>query len=201
MMREPVAGSMANNKYSCAFSSRELASGSRLNQMVGNLAQRIIDCEHEQLYELAVVGIQRRGVVLAREICKQIREQTGHSPRTGSLDITLYRDDLTSMTPNPEIHATDIPFDIEGKIVVLVDDVLFTGRTARAAMDSIIEFGRPAGIRLAVLVDREMRELPIRPDYCALNLETTPNQIVEVHVNEFDRDEGIYLITLEKENA
>jgi pyrimidine operon attenuation protein/uracil phosphoribosyltransferase len=142
--------------------------------------------------EIAFVGIRTRGVPLARRIAKFIQAIAGHEVPTGALDITLYRDDLmrTPVGPQPVVRRTEIPFSIDDKRILLVDDVLYTGRTIRAALDALIDFGRPKAIQLVVLVDRGHRELPIKADYVGKNLPTSAAQSVQVHLTEIDgRDE------------
>ena len=142
--------------------------------------------------ELALVGIRTRGVPLARRIAHIIREINRHEVPTGMLDITLYRDDLMrhAVGPQPVVRRTEIPFSIDDKRILLVDDVLYTGRTTRAALDALIDFGRPKAIQLIVLVDRGHRELPIKADYVGKNLPTSSSQSVQVHLMEIDgRDE------------
>ena len=136
---------------------------------------------------LLLVGIQRRGVPLARRIAASIAENEAVDIPVGALDITFYRDDLSLVAQQPVVKGTDLPFGIDGRTVVLVDDVLYTGRTIRAAMDALVDFGRPQAIRLAVLVDRGHRELPIQPDYVGLKVETTRNQSVKVILDGRDR--------------
>lgn len=147
-----------------------------------------------EVTDLVIVGIQRRGVPLAKRISKIIEEIRGEKPSTGILDITLYRDDLTQIAYQPIVRSTHIPFSIDNKRVVLIDDVLYTGRTARAAIDVLIDFGRPQRIELAVLIDRGHRELPIRADYVGKNVPTSSEEMVEVKVKEIDsRDEVLIL--------
>lgn len=143
---------------------------------------------------LALVGIRTRGVHLAERLARAIEAIEGHRPALGVLDITLYRDDLAVRGDRPVVHQTAIPFGVGGRDVVLVDDVLFTGRTVRAALDALIDLGRPASIQLAVLVDRGHRELPIRPDYVGKNLPTSRREEVAVRLRESDgRDEVVIL--------
>ena len=142
--------------------------------------------------ELALVGIRTRGVPIAKRVAAALKEITGADVPTGALDIALYRDDLMRQGggAQPIVRSTDIPFDLEGKHVLLVDDVLYTGRTIRAALDALIDFGRPKTIQLVVLIDRGHRELPIRADYVGKNLPTASSQSVQVHLTEIDgRDE------------
>src|SRR5450759_2653736 len=140
---------------------------------------------------LTLVGIQRRGVPLARRIADAIEEREQVRPPVGALDITFYRDDLSLVAQQPVVKGTDLPFDINGVTVVLVDDVLFTGRTIRAAMDALVDFGRPRAIRLAVLIDRGHRELPIRPDHVGKNVPTSREEVVKVRLIETDGEDGV----------
>jgi pyrimidine operon attenuation protein/uracil phosphoribosyltransferase len=140
---------------------------------------------------LLLIGIQRRGVPLARRIAESIRENEGVDVPVGALDITFYRDDLSLIAQQPVVKGTDMPFGIDARTVVLVDDVLYTGRTIRAAMDALVDFGRPQAIRLAVLVDRGHRELPIRADHVGKNVPTSREEIVRVHLEETDGEDGV----------
>jgi len=140
---------------------------------------------------LALIGIQRRGVPLARRIARAIADHEGTVVPVGALDITFYRDDLTLVAQQPVVKGTAIPFDLNGATVVLVDDVLYTGRTIRSAMDALIDFGRPQAIRLAVLVDRGHRELPIRADHVGKNVPTSREEVVKVLLDETDSDDGV----------
>lgn len=159
----------------------ELAIDDVLNRTVTQLLADI-----EDVNNLIVVGIQTRGVPIARRICKLIVERTGICPEMGSLDITLYRDDVFQQTNLPRVGVTQIRSSIEGMQVLLVDDVLFTGRTIRAALDALMDFGRPDWIRLCVLIDRGHRELPIQADYCGQFVKTTRLERVEVRLKEVD---------------
>ena len=140
------------------------------------------------LDEIALIGIRRRGVPLARRIAKALRDINGDDVPTGALDITLYRDDLMRhpVGPQPVVRRTEIPFSIDDRKILLVDDVLYTGRTIRAALDALIDFGRPRAIQLIVLVDRGHRELPIKADYVGKNLPTSLKQSVQVRLQEID---------------
>jgi pyrimidine operon attenuation protein/uracil phosphoribosyltransferase len=144
--------------------------------------------------DLVLVGIQRGGVHLAKRLAAKIRDIEGVEPPVGSLDITMYRDDLATRKSQPVPQATDIAFDIQGKMMVLVDDVLFTGRTIRAALNSIMDYGRPRCIQLAVLVDRGHRELPIRADYVGKNLPTSAREQVEVMLTEEGTEEKVVIL-------
>ncbi len=143
---------------------------------------------------LVLVGIQRGGVHLARRLSAKVKEIEGVEPPVGSLDITMYRDDLATRKSQPVPQATDIPFDIQDKVMVLVDDVLFTGRTIRAALNSVMDYGRPRRIQLAVLVDRGHRELPIRADYVGKNLPTSAREQVEVMLAEDGVEEKVVIL-------
>jgi len=144
--------------------------------------------------ELVLVGIQRGGVHLAHRLAARIKQIEGVEPPVGSLDITMYRDDLATRKSQPVPQATDITFDIQGKIMVLVDDVIFTGRTIRAALNSVMDYGRPLRIQLAVLVDRGHRELPIRADYVGKNLPTSAKEKVEVMLIEDGGEEKVVIL-------
>ncbi|MCK9525062.1 MAG: bifunctional pyr operon transcriptional regulator/uracil phosphoribosyltransferase PyrR [Limnochordia bacterium] len=143
---------------------------------------------------LILAGIRTRGVPLAERLAQTIEEIDGIRVPVGMLDISLYRDDLTSVAEQPVLNRTSMPVDVTGKTVILVDDVLFTGRTARAALDAVMDLGRPARIQLAVLIDRGHRELPIRADYVGKNLPTSTKEIVAVRLGETDNDERVIIL-------
>jgi len=159
----------------------------RMGRTVTRIAHEILE-RNRGIEELALVGIRTRGVPLARRLARTIREIGGHDVPTGTLDITLYRDDLMrhAMDSQPLVRSTEIAFSIDDKRILLVDDVLYTGRTIRAALDALIEFGRPRTIQLVVLVDRGHRELPIKADYVGRNVPTSPSQSVQVQLVEID---------------
>src|SRR5204862_2948001 len=150
---------------------------------------------------LVLVGIQRRGVPLARRLADAISDHERTRLPVGALDITFYRDDLSLIAQHPLVKGTDIPFDLNAVTVVLVDDVLYTGRTIRSAMDALVDFGRPQAIRLAVLVDRGHRELPIRADHVGKNVPTSREEIVRVHVEEIDGEDGVEIERMVTEPA
>jgi len=140
-----------------------------------------------------LVGIRTRGVPLARRLANKIEKIEGVRIPIGSLDITLYRDDLKEREANPVLYDSDLPVGVQDKIIVLVDDVLFTGRTVRAALDALVDYGRPRRIQLAVLVDRGHRELPIRADYVGKNVPTSRRETIAVRVKEIDNEDGVIL--------
>ena len=150
--------------------------------------------EHNKgMEDIVFVGIRTRGVPIAERIAKEIEKIEGKRPPVGILDITLYRDDLSTLGYQPEVHETQLPVDITGKQVVLVDDVLYTGRTIRAALDAIIDMGRPQSIQLAVLIDRGHRELPIRADYVGKNVPTSRHESVSVQLSATDGSERVVI--------
>ena len=169
----------------------------RIGRSLARIAHEILE-RNRALEELALVGIRTRGVPLARRIAQSIREINQHDIPTGALDITLYRDDLmrTAVGAQPLIRRTEIPFSIDDRRILLVDDVLYTGRTIRAALDALIEFGRPKAIQLVVLVDRGHRELPIKADYVGKNLPTSVKQSIQVRLQEID---GVDEVVIEGE--
>ena len=163
----------------------------RVGRSLMRIAHEILE-RHRGTDNLALIGIRARGVPLAERLAANLKTAGGLDVPTGSLDITLYRDDLMrhQVGPQPILRRTKIPFSIDGKMILLVDDVLYTGRTIRAALDALIDFGRPSAIQLVVLVDRGHRELPIRADYVGRNVPTSRQQSVQVRLQEIDgRDE------------
>jgi len=163
----------------------------RVARSLARIAHEIIE-RNRTLEHVALVGIRARGVPLAHRLAAHLREFASAEVPTGALDITLYRDDLMrhAVGPQPVIRRTEIPFSIDDRLILLVDDVLYTGRTTRAALDALIDFGRPSAIQLVALVDRGHRELPIRADYVGRNIPTSRQQSVQVHLMEIDgRDE------------
>lgn len=156
------------------------------------IAHEIIE-KNKGVEDVVIVGIRTRGVPLAQRIAAEINAIENCEMTVGMLDITLYRDDLSTLGYNPVVHDTDINFDLSGKHVVLVDDVLYTGRTIRAALDAVIDMGRPKTIQLAVLVDRGHKELPIRADYVGKNVPTSQKETIEVVLNEIDGTDEVYI--------
>jgi pyrimidine operon attenuation protein/uracil phosphoribosyltransferase len=171
----------------------------RIGRTLARIAHEILE-RNKGADDLALVGIRRRGVPLARRLARSLREITGHDVPTGALDITLYRDDLmrNAVGPQPLVRRTEIPFSIDTRRILLVDDVLYTGRTTRAALDALIDFGRPKAIQLVVLVDRGHRELPIKADYVGKNLPTAPEQSVQVRLHEIDGVDEVVVLDAEE---
>ena len=163
-----------------------------MERMLMRLSHEIIE-KNDGNDELYLVGIRRRGVPLANRIKANIERFSDIRVELGALDITLYRDDLKELFPTPQVHGTNIPFDVNGKTVILVDDVIYTGRTARAAMEAIMRLGRPAAIRLCVIVDRGHRELPIAANYVGKNMPTARDEFISVRVTEVDGKNEIAL--------
>ena len=147
---------------------------------------------------LVLIGIRTRGAILAQRLQSLLKKRLNRSIPLGILDITLYRDDLSTLGSQPVVKETTLPFDVTGTTVVLVDDVLFTGRTVRAALDQIVDFGRPACIKLAVLIDRGLREYPIQPDFVGTTLQASPNQLVQLHLQELDGEERVIMVEWKK---
>ena len=163
-----------------------------IDRSLRRISHEILERNAPNLDGLALVGVLTRGVPLARRISENIRLFEGIEVPVGSLDITLHRDDLVD--EEPEVKGSRVPFEVGGRTIVLVDDVLFTGRTARAAMDALLELGRPAAIRLAILVDRGHRELPVRADYVGKNMPTSREERVLVNLKEIDEEDGVIVV-------
>ncbi|HWQ35700.1 MAG TPA: bifunctional pyr operon transcriptional regulator/uracil phosphoribosyltransferase PyrR [Blastocatellia bacterium] len=164
-----------------------------MNRVLARIASQIVE-NNPDLSNVLLVGIRRRGVPLAERIAARIAETERVSVATGALDITLYRDDLSTVAEQPVINKTELPGDVTGRTIILVDDVLYTGRTIRAAMDQLIDFGRPKRVQLAVLIDRGWRELPIQADYVGKYVATTESEIIKVMLPEFDEEEQVLLV-------
>lgn len=161
-----------------------------LMRTLTRMAHEILE-KNKGTKDLVIVGIRTRGAHLAFRLAELMEKIDGHKPPVGILDITLYRDDLSSIAQQPVVHKTEIDFDIQDKKVILVDDVLYTGRTVRAALDELIDFGRPLFIQLAVLVDRGHRELPIRADYVGKNIPTSVKETVQVRLEESEGSDEV----------
>lgn len=183
---------MTGNRKSNIENWQLVVDADQIARSISRLSYEILEKERD-LERLAIVGIRTAGEHIGRRIKARIDEIEGCDVSFGVLDITLYRDDLSQIGASPLLKATDLPFQLSGARVVLVDDVLYTGRTIRAALDAITDFGRPACVELAVLVDRGHRELPIRADYVGKNLPTARNQFVAVRLSENGFADGVYL--------
>jgi pyrimidine operon attenuation protein/uracil phosphoribosyltransferase len=163
----------------------KIMSADEMRRAIRRMAHEVLE-ENRGIDNLVILGVQRRGVSLARMLGKAIEQVEGTAVPIGALDITFYRDDLSTLGPAPQVAHTEMPFDVTERKVILVDDVLYTGRTVRAALDEIMDWGRPRAILLAVLIDRGHRELPIRPDFVGKNVPTSQKEIIKVKVKEFD---------------
>jgi pyrimidine operon attenuation protein/uracil phosphoribosyltransferase len=168
-----------------------------IRRTLARIAHEIIE-RNKTMQDLVLVGMRTRGVPLARRLAANIRGFEGTEIPVGALDIALYRDDLDSLDLKPVVHGTQIPTDITGKNVILIDDVLFTGRSIRAAMDAIIDLGRPSTIQLAVLVDRGHRELPIRADYIGKNIPSARSEVIKVEITETDGIDQVAILPAEE---
>jgi len=178
------------------MSGRQIMTADEIRRATIRLSHEIVE-KQAGTDGLLLIGIQRRGVPLARRIAAAILENEGVEVPVGALDITFYRDDLSMVAQQPVVKGTELPSGIDGKTIVLVDDVLYTGRTIRAAMDALVDFGRPQAIRLAVLVDRGHRELPIRADHVGKNVPTSREEIVRVHLEEIDDEDAVLIDRVE----
>jgi pyrimidine operon attenuation protein/uracil phosphoribosyltransferase len=172
------------------MSGRQIMTADEIRRATIRLSHEIVE-KQAGTEGLVLIGIQRRGVPLAQRIAASIAEHEAVELPVGALDITFYRDDLSMVAQQPMVKGTELPIGIDGKTIVLVDDVLYTGRTVRAAMDALVDFGRPQAIRLAVLVDRGHRELPIRADHVGKNVPTSREELVRVHLDEIDGEDGV----------
>jgi pyrimidine operon attenuation protein/uracil phosphoribosyltransferase len=175
-------------------------SAEEMRRALTRIAHEIVEKNHG-CQDLMVVGIYTRGVPLARRLAASIKGIEGVEVSVGALDIGLYRDDLAYLELPPKLRSSDIPANIAGKRIVLVDDVLYTGRSTRAAMDALVDFGRPQCVQLAVLVDRGHRELPIRPDYVGKNLPTSRKEEVEVRLKEVDGSDEVVIVAWAREQS
>ena len=164
-----------------------------MNRVMARMASQVVE-NNPDLSNVILVGIRRRGVPLAERLATKIQEMDDITVATGALDITLYRDDLSTVGERPVVNKTELPADITGKTIILVDDVLYTGRTIRAALDELIDFGRPHRVQLAVLIDRGWRELPIQADYVGKFVTTTASEIIKVMLPEYDETEQVIVV-------
>jgi pyrimidine operon attenuation protein / uracil phosphoribosyltransferase len=174
----------------------QLMSPSEIERTLVRLAHEIIE-KNNGINELGLVGIRRRGVPLAQRVAAIIQRIEKEPLPIGTLDITLYRDDLSTLGPKPLVQKTELGFDIGGKTIILVDDVLYTGRTARAAMDALFHYGRPRLVQLCVLIDRGHRELPIEANYIGRKVQTTASEIIEVKLHEVDKADKVLVVERE----
>jgi pyrimidine operon attenuation protein/uracil phosphoribosyltransferase len=172
--------------------SYQLMSAEELRSTLDRMAHDVLKANVER--QIVLLGIQRRGVPMARRIAASIARRTQKEPQIGSLDINLYRDDLTKIAFQPVVRKTDIPSSIDDKDVILIDDVLYTGRTIRAALDALCDFGRMRTIQLAVMIDRGHRELPIEANFIGKKITTRDNEVVEVKLSEIDGEDAIYVM-------
>lgn len=174
---------------------KEVVDEVTMKRALTRITYEIIE-RNKGVQDIVLIGIKTRGIFIAQRIAERLKQLEQIEVPVGELDITLYRDDVKSKTDEPELHSSDIPFPIEGKQVILVDDVLFTGRTIRAALDAVMDYGRPQKISLAVLVDRGHRELPIRADYVGKNI---PTALTEEIIVEMEENDGQDRILIQKE--
>lgn len=188
---------MTDNKKAVPTDWKIVVDADVIARSVSRISYEIVEKDRD-IESLAIVGIRTGGEYLARRIHKKIEEIEGKKIAFGVIDITLYRDDLSHSSTQPVLKGTDLPFHIGGSRIVLVDDVLYTGRTIRSALDAITDFGRPACVELAVLVDRGHRELPIRADYVGKNLPTAKEDFVRLRMQEMGYEDGVYLINKEE---
>ncbi len=192
-MRRPTADARWHG-YSEGQTFSEVLSKESIDRSLRRISHEILECNASSLEDLALVGILTRGAPLAQRVAQNIGHFEDLHVPVGSLDITLHRDDRELGDEEPKLRGSRIPFDVAGKTVVLVDDVLYTGRTARAAIDALLKLGRPAAIRLAVLVDRGHRELPIRADHVGKNIPTHREETVRVSLVETDGEDGVVVV-------
>lgn len=172
---------------------RQLMSAVEIPRTLDRLAHEIVE-KSGGAKDLALIGVRRRGIPLAERLAKIIRASSRAQVPVGTLDITLYRDDLSTVAPQPVVQASEIPFAIDGSDILLVDDVLYTGRTVRAAMNGLFDLGRPRRIRLCVLVDRGHRELPVEATFIGRTVETSDTEIIEVRLKEIDHEERVMVM-------
>jgi len=175
-----------------SFEKAVLMDANAISRALTRISHEILE-RNKGLSELVIIGIQRRGVPMAKRIAGILETIESVRPPVGILDITFYRDDLSMLSAHPIVNGTDIPFDVNDKTIVLVDDVLFTGRTVRAAIEALFDMGRPASIQLAIMVDRGHRQLPIRADYVGKNVPTSNSESISVELTEVDGEDRVVL--------
>lgn len=188
------AGTSSEKEERCLVKRIQLMNEADIDRTLVRMAHQIIEKNHG-VDDLCLIGIRTRGIPLAQRLASNIGNITGGAPPVGALDITLYRDDLSAIAPDPIVAENDIPFSVTGRTVVLVDDVIFTCRTARAAMDAVMKLGRPARIQLAVLIDRGHSELPIRPTFVGKNIPSSLNEVISVRLGESDGETNVTIHT------
>jgi len=171
----------------------QLMSSTEIDRTLHRLAHEIVE-KSGGTNDLALVGIRRRGVPLAERLARIVRSASGAEISVGALDITLYRDDLSLVAPQPVVQSSEIPFSVDDQVIILVDDVLYTGRTVRAAMNGLFDLGRPRRVQLCVLIDRGHRELPIEASFVGRYVQTSDTEIIEVRLDEVDREERVMLV-------
>jgi pyrimidine operon attenuation protein / uracil phosphoribosyltransferase len=172
---------------------KQLLSATEIDRTLQRLAHEIVE-KSAGTTDLVLIGVRRRGVPLSQRLAKTIQGFANVDVPVGTLDITLYRDDLSTVAPQPIVQSTEIPFGVDGRDIVLVDDVLYTGRTIRAAMNGLFDLGRPKRVRLCVLIDRGHRELPIEATFVGRNVQTADTEIIEVRLKEVDGEERVMLV-------
>lgn len=172
---------------------RQLMSADEIRRTLERLAHEIVE-KSGGAKDLALIGVRRRGIPLAERLAKSIRSSSKAEIPVGTLDITLYRDDLSTVAPQPVVQSSEIPFPVDDRDLLLVDDVLYTGRTVRAAMNGLFDLGRPRRIRLCVLIDRGHRELPVEASFIGRSVETSDAEIIEVRLNEIDHEERVMVM-------
>ncbi|HET7434689.1 MAG TPA: bifunctional pyr operon transcriptional regulator/uracil phosphoribosyltransferase PyrR [Thermoanaerobaculia bacterium] len=172
---------------------KKLLDAARMHRAIRRMAIEVVE-KNRGLDDLVIVGIRSRGVPIAERMAKEIEAMEGHEAATGVLDITLYRDDLTTIAPQPVVKPSKLPNSIDDKVIVLVDDVLYTGRTVRAALDALIDFGRPKQVMLAVLIDRGHRELPIHADVIGKTVPTDAHEVIKVKLAETDGEDEVLIM-------
>src|SRR5580700_1805081 len=183
-LRSPMLGCSPEMRV---VEKNQLRSATEIDRTLQRLAHEIVEKSGDTA-NLALIGIRRRGVPLAQRIAKAMRGIDGVDVPVGTLDITLYRDDLSKVAQHPVVHSSEIPFGVDDKDLILVDDVLYTGRTVRAAMNGLFDLGRPQRVRLAVLIDRGHRELPVEASFVGRHVQTSSREIIEVRLNEVDKE-------------
>jgi pyrimidine operon attenuation protein/uracil phosphoribosyltransferase len=191
-MNQIASHAVEEDRMPDIFEKSVLMDDTAVQRALTRIAHEIVE-KNKGLTDLALIGIQRRGVPMAMRIAKILSQIEGDIPEVGILDITFYRDDLSKLSAHPVVNGTDIPFNVNDKTIILIDDVLFTGRTVRAAIEAVFDMGRPAAIQLAIMVDRGHRQLPFRPDFVGKNVPTSNSESIHVELLEFDGQDRVVL--------